>query len=158
MQINVQHFGVWNAFVGTTLVAAASSGLAWFALRIHDLPTAAEPTTGALDASGWCITAVLVVVFAATCSAFRRRPVALRWDTQCWHLTCEHHAGNPAGPLHARVMVDVGGWMLLKFVPDCTAATKRAHWVAVQRSGLEVQWHALRCALYSPRTGALGMR
>jgi hypothetical protein len=38
--------------------------------------------------------------------------------------------------------------MLLNFTPDAAARTS---WLPVQRLGLETQWHALRCAVYSPR-------
>jgi hypothetical protein len=41
--------------------------------------------------------------------------------------------------------------MLLRFTPDAPA---RMTWLPVQRRGLEAQWHALRCAVYSPRPAA----
>jgi hypothetical protein len=69
------------------------------------------------------------------------------------------------------VVVDLGAWMLLRFDPlplqlNLEAAHARTHvksffprldrrlasrrlWLPLQRVGLEPQWHALRCALYS---------
>jgi hypothetical protein len=53
------------------------------------------------------------------------------------------------------VAIDLGGWMLLRFVPG--AGGGRARWIALQRHGLEPQWHALRCAVYAPRPAALAL-
>jgi hypothetical protein len=145
VQVNVQHFGAWNALLGVALVAAACSGSAWLALCTDGLPAAGV----------WCVAALIVAALAGASTAFRRHPVVLRWDSQCWYVSARR-TGEPVGPQQVRVMLDAGEWMLLKFVPDFTAKPSRAQWVAVQRLGLELQWHALRCALYSPRAGALG--
>jgi hypothetical protein len=51
-------------------------------------------------------------------------------------------------PGNVAVVIDLGPWMLLRFTAD---APPRTTWLPVQRRGLEAQWHALRCAVYSPR-------
>jgi hypothetical protein len=50
-----------------------------------------------------------------------------------------------------RVLIDLGIWMLLRFVPAAGDHSARTAWLPVQRSGLQDAWHALRCAVYSPR-------
>ena len=78
--------------------------------------------------------------FALAVSLWRVPVQSLRWDGKVWHLD------TAAGEL--KVAVDLGPWMLLLFTPQ---APGRASWLPVQRRGLEAQWHALRCAIYSPR-------
>jgi hypothetical protein len=53
-----------------------------------------------------------------------------------------------------QVAIDLGAWMLLHFVPDVGHRACSVSWLPVQRRGLESQWHALRCAVYSPRPAA----
>jgi hypothetical protein len=51
----------------------------------------------------------------------------------------------------ARVALDLGGWMLLRFIVDGSPG-RRPIWLAVGRgSATGGAWHALRCALYAPR-------
>jgi hypothetical protein len=62
--------------------------------------------------------------------------------------------GLRAGRL--RVVLDLGPWLLLRFAAD--PATRSAAWlpsgspiwIALQRQGLQAEWHAIRCTLYSP--------
>lgn len=80
----------------------------------------------------------------------RADAVTLRWDRQQWHLRTAAHGPfqDPvAGQLE--VMLDLDHWMLLRF--RALASPARKTWIAAQRAGLERDWHALRCAVYSPR-------
>lgn len=76
--------------------------------------------------------------------------VGLRWDGQCWHL--QRASPATAEPVRGEVdvMLDFGHWMLLRFRPADLPRPRRT-WIAAQRSDLEVDWHPLRCAVYSPR-------
>jgi hypothetical protein len=75
----------------------------------------------------------------------------LRWDGLAWHVgpgvSVEHELLS--GTLS--VSIDLGHWMLLRFQPDDARLQSGAIWIPVQRKGLEAQWHALRCAVYSAR-------
>jgi hypothetical protein len=82
-------------------------------------------------------------MFALAVSLWRVPAQTLYWDGRAWQLD--------AVPGELRVAIDLGPWMLLIFTPDAAA---RASWLPVQRLGLETQWHALRCAVYSPRPAA----
>jgi len=44
------------------------------------------------------------------------------------------------------VAVDLGAFLLLRLVEQ----RRTIVWLPVQRRGVESQWHALRCAAYSP--------
>jgi hypothetical protein len=51
-------------------------------------------------------------------------------------------------------MIDLGGWMLLRF--DAEHGALRSHWLAASRVQHGAAWHALRTAVYA-RTGALNL-
>ena len=84
-----------------------------------------------------------LAVSACAVSLWHVPAQSLRWDGRAWQLDAA------AGELS--VAIDLGPWMLLRFKPERRA---RASWLPVQRAGLETQWHALRCAVYSPRPAA----
>jgi hypothetical protein len=44
-------------------------------------------------------------------------------------------------------MIDLGGWLLLKFLP---ADGSRAQWLSTGAARLGPCWHALRAALFRP--------
>jgi hypothetical protein len=105
-----------------------------------------------------CGAAVAVALLAIqTLRAARRRTtLGLRWDGQSWWLS-EPAAGAAGGePCEGQVelALDLGSWLLLSFRPHAAGRTARRRWLPLQRAGLEADWHALRCALYSPRPAA----
>ena len=63
---------------------------------------------------------------------------ALNWDGQCWRL-----AGREGS---IEVMIDLGGWLLLRF--DAAAPGARSHLVAVSGSDAGPALHGLRAAVY----------
>ncbi len=136
-QFSLQRFGVWRGAVLVVAALGIATMATWLILRESAL---ISPTSiaAALDA-------VLLVAWGA--SLARMPAVDLRWDGRTWHL------GPPSGePVSGdlSVALDLGPWMLLHFsaVPE---ARPRTTWLPIQRRGLESQWHALRCAVYSPR-------
>jgi ABC-type nickel/cobalt efflux system permease component RcnA len=100
--------------------------------------TSREEALSALLASAIGLVAVTLALLVA--SLWRAPAADLRWDGQAWQL------GSMTG--NVAVVIDLGPWMLLRFTAD---APPRTTWLPVQRRGLEAQWHALRCAVYSPR-------
>ena len=148
-QCVLNRFGVWRAAVA----AVASTGvvvlLAWLATR-------SEPTPP-LGLAAWV--GAMFAVPALAASLMRVPSVAVRWDGQQWWLARLARPSRAAGAAQVDavageidVALDFGGWMLLRFRPVVVARRERLpQWLPVQRQGLEAHWHALRCAVYSPR-------
>ena len=140
-QVSLRRFGVWRGAV----LALASLGVLVIAVWL--LTRESAPTSLTLIAAGFA--AALLV---ATGVALAKTPaVDLRWDGRTWYLGQPVHE-PVAGDLS--VAIDLGPWLLLRFSPAAPEARPRVVWLPVQRRGLEAQWHALRCAVYSPRPSA----
>jgi hypothetical protein len=87
----------------------------------------------------------------------------LRWDTLDWRLGPMASVGEEPTAGQLKVVMDLGSWMLLRFVQTESAVLiavlpyrfRPQRCLAVQRRGLESTWHALRCAVYSSRPAKL---
>ncbi len=72
--------------------------------------------------------------------------MVLRWDTQCWHLS---PGDGPPQAGRLNVHVDLGVWMLLRFVPgESQTWRRRGIWLPIQRRGHASSWHVLRATVY----------
>jgi len=130
----LSRFGVWRAAIAALAGAGVAVLLVWLLARSEPPPL--------LGLVAWVVATLAVPALAA--SLMRMPPITLRWDGQQWWV--EANAGE------IDVALDLGGWMLLRFRPISAAGHKRSpQWLPVQRQGLEAHWHALRCAVYSPR-------
>ncbi len=140
-QVSLQRFGWWRAAVLTLGVLGAAAFVTgwWSREASHGICTSIVVAVGA------------VAILGGSVGLARVRARSLRWDGQGWHLGATGAVADDAAPGELSVMIDLGPWMLLRFDPDIGAAHPRAVWLPAQRSGLEAQWHALRCAVYSPR-------
>ena len=148
VQVSVTRFGVWRAAVRCVAAIALLTTGAW--LASHGL---ARGWAAALPASIAAAAACLATLWLAHALA-RTRPFDLGWDGQTWQLRCEPSTpANDPVPGELRVAVDLGGWLLLRFQPERSIVRGAAppRWLPIQRHGLESTWHALRCAVYSPR-------
>jgi len=75
----------------------------------------------------------------------------LRWDGQDWVLACDPH-GRPEQRGDAELMLDLGPWMLVRFLPY--GGVGAAIWLPLT-AGLDLaRWAALRGALWNWRAGA----
>lgn len=141
--ITVDRFGAWRAAVGAVALAALASLAAWL-------------LGSPLGQSPWAragVAAAAVGIFALAASLWRLPAVRLRWDGQEWSVAPA--AGTvPAIPGRLDVAVDLGSFLLLRFVPLGRSGPGAARWIPVGRAGLEREWHALRCAVYSPPSAA----
>ncbi|MCB2020739.1 MAG: hypothetical protein KDG44_08030 [Burkholderiaceae bacterium] len=139
LDIEIGSFGVWRAAVLalTGLVCAAMA--AWWLAHPVPVPT----LISAMAALG------VVAALAAALTCWRLPSLALGRRGGLWHLQRGDLSLEPGELI---VALDLGGWMLLRFVPD--TAGGGARWIPLQRRGLEPQWHALRCAVYAPRSTA----
>jgi hypothetical protein len=139
VSIELRHFGLWRTAVIGVAVLTLAALYGWS----NGSP---EPVAGA---PRWAVAFALAAVVSATGLLRLARPVSLRWDGHCWHLGPLQIPGKEPRPGQLTVAIDLGGWMLLRFVPN--AGPRRARWLPAQRRGVAAQWHALRCAVYSPR-------
>ena len=129
-QVSLRHFGAWRVAVALLTCAGVAAIAIWLASR--ELAVSI----------GWVMLAAALALPMLACavSLWRVPAQSLRWDGQVWQLDAM------LGEL--KVAIDIGPWMLLMFTPEMPGRTS---WLPVQRRGLETQWHALRCAVYSPR-------
>lgn len=126
--------------LGALLVALAAAAFGgWLALSLRGAPVMAAMIAAVLAA----LAATLVV------RATPGRPAALGWDARRWTLAM---AGADALEGELAVAMDLGGMLLLRFEPEPAAHPVR--WIALRRAEHAAQWHALRCAVYSPRPAA----
>ncbi len=144
-QFTLSRFEVWRRAVAVFAGAVVLALLLWFVGQPVAPPWFMAVALG--------LVAMAALVLAA--SLLRTRPVSLRWDGREWHV-CPAESARQAPAEHEQagslmVALDLGTWMLLQFVPHVSGQGSRATWLPVQRSGLEPQWHTLRCAVYSPR-------
>jgi hypothetical protein len=142
--IVIRRFTVWRLGVGAVATAALVALLAWAFL--------APPGPGA----GIRIAALLagLATVAPAASLWRVPAAILHWDGSGWALAGQ---GAPAAaPLSGlpEVAIDLGSFMLLRFTSREGARRGSVRWIPTQRRGLEAEWHALRCAVYSPRPAA----
>ena len=141
VDVALTRFGVWHAVMALVGAASVASTLAWW--LAHETPTAAAVMVP-------CALAVCAAV-ALAASLMRSPPLRLRWDGSAWHVGGIGPHAAPAVAGEVAVVADFGAWMLLRFSPTAGQARAVARWVPLQRAGLEGPWHALRCAVYSPR-------
>jgi hypothetical protein len=136
-QLSLRCFGVWRGAVLTLAAVAMATMAMWLITQERPIETVA-----------WLATGLSIAAVAGLAArAVRVPPVDLSWDGRAWFVgpsPGESHSGE----LH--VAIDLGRWMLLRFIPAAPNGA-RAVWLPVQRLGLESQWHALRCSVYSPR-------
>jgi hypothetical protein len=138
-EIELRHFGVWRVGVAVLVLLACASLAAWYALRVSDA------------AAAWLGAGAACLVAAASTLGRAPRTQRLRWDGQAWRLGRVDAVSRDGALTEVSVAVDLGAWMLLCTRP---AGARRWHldaWLPAQRRGHEAHWHALRCAVYSPR-------
>jgi len=148
IDVELTRFGVWRATVALLAAAALAAVWAWWSTRDTSPP---QNTSIALLATLVTASVVILVLAASLASV---QCTTLRWDGQGWWLQrlrrdCAAAVEPVAGEIV--VAIDLGLWALLRFEPAVRGAGARTVWLPVQRRGIEAQWHALRCALYSPR-------
>lgn len=121
-----------------TLVAAATSIAAWWAAAQWREP------------DGWQALGSLLAGLAAVALARRHvvEPVRrLGWDGNGWSLA--QPGGEPVAG-QVTLMIDLGGWMLLRFRPD-GAGRRGSTWLPMSERSAAGAWHALRVALHGPQ-------
>ena len=140
-QFTLSRFQAWRCAVAALTGCVVLALLLWFG--------------GQPETPHWSLAVALGLVMLAAvglgASLLPRRGFSLRWDGRNWHAGPADSVGQEPLSGALSVAVDLGSWMLLRFQPDAPARRFGATWLPVQRSGLEPQWHSLRCAVYSSR-------
>jgi len=133
-EVRLRRFGVWHAGVGALAIAALAATAAW-TLASASSPGIARwvPVLAALLALG---------TIAVSLSLARIPSGVLSRRLGEWTYTSDPGRAF-SGTLV--VAIDLGSFVLLRL--DLTR--HRRLWLPVQRRGLEREWHAVRCALYS---------
>jgi hypothetical protein len=142
--IAVRRFAVWRFVVAVVTLLSLASLIAWIGLS-----PAAQFISPRVAAALMCLAAV-----ALAASLLRSQPVELRWDGSSW--SCRDLAAPLAAPVSGEleVAVDLGSFLLVRFISPATRGQRRVCWIPVERRRLEREWHSFRCAVYSPRPAA----
>jgi hypothetical protein len=131
LALTIERYGCWRVTVALLCAAAAAAVGAW------------------LGAGRWAV-AIGIVAAAGSLVTTRRTAVRLSWDGEQWALGLGPAPSGHVAVGRPRVMIDIGPFMLLRF----ERASAPVLWLPLQRYGYEASWHALRCAVYSPRPPA----
>jgi hypothetical protein len=129
----------WRVFAASTVGIAAASLIAWAALWAQ-VPAGVTATAAGLVAG---------TAAGVTWAVLRRHRNAvglLAWDGAVWQWTPE--AAEP-DPGEIALMIDLGGWLLLRFTP--TRPRAPAIWLTASRRQSAALWPAWRAALYARR-------
>ena len=104
-------------------------------------------------AGPWVALAAVALGLAAAAWAGRALAAPaqqLVWDGAVWQL-------RPAGsePLsgQALLMLDLGGWMLVRFAPAGAGPWRDGRWLPLSHRDAGAAWQALRVALHAPPRG-----
>jgi hypothetical protein len=137
----------WRMALAALGVLSAFTVLAWF---IHKTLNTSAPWP--LWIFGLALSLFVLTGWAAWQSWRLRTPdcISLQWDGADWTVVdrrCQASTGDVA------VVIDLGGWMLLRFMPDLSAhsAARRRVWIPLSERQLPRDWHALRCAVHGAR-------
>lgn len=141
--VSLRHFGVWRAAVAAVAVAALAALFGWAASAPDPQPPSAWLCIG--------VVAVTILLLAASLACVEGGTLRLR--SGVWTFAPSGRDDSAEAGVLA-VAVDLGSFMLLCLVRRGTGRIARRRWLPAQRRGLERDWHALRCAVYSPPPAA----
>ena len=78
-------------------------------------------------------------------------PRHLQWDGQTWRLAAVDF-DEPGDAIHVRVVIDLGGWLLLRCRPVDGPWRLRHIYLPLSRASSGASWGSLRATLYAART------
>jgi hypothetical protein len=141
-EVRLRRFGDWQLAVGVVAAVAIAAAVAWAAAMLDSQPSGRALVVG--------VAAVLAsATVALALSLARVEGGVLACRDGVWTFTPDAGVAR-TGALG--VAMDLGAFLLLRL----GARGRTSAWLPVQRRGLEAQWHALRCAVYSPPPLAAG--
>ena len=136
-ELRLRRFGVWRVAVWLVAGAAIAAVAAWTVAMLDSQPETGRALVTAIAAG------LLLATTGLAISLTRLEGGLLTGRDGIWAFVPD--SGQPrTGTLE--VAVDPGAFLLLRLVEQ----RRTIVWLPVQRRGVESQWHALRCAAYSP--------
>ena len=135
-ELRLRRFGVWQGAVWLVAGAAIAAVAAW-ALTMFDSEQSGRTLVIAVAAGLSLATIALAISLVLVEGGL------LTGSEGVWTFLSDTGARR-TGTLE--VSMDLGAFMLLRLVER----QRTIAWLPVQRRGVETQWHALRCAVYSP--------
>jgi hypothetical protein len=141
--VRLHRFEVWRSAVAVVALAAIATSLAWA------FATAASNAEHSIVVVASIAAALTAATIAAAVSLARVPAGVLSCRDDAWSFVADGGASRTG---RLRVAIDCGPFLLLRLEPS----SHRSVWLPVQRRGLEHDWHALRCAVYSPPRNAAG--
>ena len=146
LHVSLNRFGIWRVAVVVLTMLGTLTAAGWLVGQ--------DGLAGV--AKGVAMAGVAALLWGIGLSLVRLPACRLSWDGQCWALLDMAAGGTEPIAGDISVAIDLGPWMLLRFRPASASPSLPwcAWWLPVQRRGIEPQWHALRCAVYSPRATA----
>ncbi|MEO8837000.1 MAG: hypothetical protein ABI364_09705 [Caldimonas sp.] len=142
--VALRRFTAWQWAVGLVAGVALASTAAWLAGIL-------EAREGAASiAMAVALAIVLAVgVIALAVSLARVEAGVLSCTSGHWTFRADRSAGE-AQAYRLVVAVDLGSFLLLRLDAVAAGSPRARRWLPVQKAGLDDDWHALRCAVYSP--------
>ena len=141
VEVSVARFRVWRAAVGVVAGVALACLLAWSVAMLGSVSPERMPWVAGVAV----LLAGATLVIAGSLMRVRAGELSCR-DGQ-WHFAPARGAPRVGALV---VALDLGSFLLLRLDEQ----RHRPTWLPVQRRGLEREWHALRCAVYSPPPAA----
>jgi hypothetical protein len=139
-ELDIRQFGLWRGAVLRVAAVAAAAMTAWM--------LGADPAPLGVRAAALLCSVVAIGMALRTANLVA---VRLTWDGSSWSTPPLDAAQGESVQGEVQVLIDVGVWMLLRIAPATGSGMRRSTWLPVQRAGSAGWWHALRCAVYSPR-------
>ena len=140
----LRRFAVWRWALVSVAAAALAVLAAWAGASLASAPGGAELPILASALGLGVGTLVLALLLG------RVEGGVLTCRDGHWTLAPD---GSPNAPRDGElgVALDLGSFLLLTLA---CSGVRRRRWLSVQRAGLEHEWHAIRCAVYSPPLAA----
>ena len=144
VQVTIRDYSVWRAAVLALTVGVVAVVCAW----------GVQSSRAQNETTSWLAFSLGVAAVGLGALLWRVCPATLRYDRSTWYLgSADGQSGEPiAGNLE--ISLDLGVWMLLRFIPAAKTPGARPRWLPVQSGASDIQWHALRCAIYASRRSA----
>ena len=141
--VELRRFEVWRVAVCGVAAIAIAALAAWGGLAL------ANRTASSIPIATAAIVAALASLLAAK-SLLRVQAGTLASLAGIWTFTFESDGIEHIESGALAVAIDAGAFMLLVLTRLHGSNRLARRWLPVQRRGLEADWHALRCAVYSP--------
>ena len=142
-ELKLRRFGVWRVAVWLVAGAAIAAVAAWAVAMFASQPESGRALVMAVAAG------LSLATIGLAFSLARVEGGLLTCSDGVWTFVPDTGVRR-SGTLE--VAMDLGAFLLLRLVER----RRTIAWLPVQRRGVETQWHALRCAVYSPPPLAAG--